>query len=70
VSGCRSGFIKLWSTDTCQQVGEIKAHSNAIHAIDTNASLVFTASSDNTVNLWRWRSSTDPSPDYSDCGTD
>jgi kinesin family protein 4/21/27 len=66
ISGDRSGQLKLWSTDSCQPIGDIKAHSSAVHSIATNSSLVFTASSDNTINLWRWRSSTDPSPDYTD----
>ncbi|RWS22778.1 kinesin-like protein KIF21A [Leptotrombidium deliense] len=66
VSGCRSGFIKLWATDTCQLIGDIKAHSMAIHSIDTNASLVFTASADNTIGFWRWKSSCEPSPEYND----
>lgn len=43
-SGCRQGFLKLWSTETCQILGDIRAHSQAINSIDTNASLVFTAS--------------------------
>ncbi|CAG2102543.1 unnamed protein product [Medioppia subpectinata] len=66
LSGCRSGQMKVWSTENCQLIGDIKAHSGAINSIDTNSSLVFTASSDNTINLWRWRSA-ESSPDYSDC---
>lgn len=67
ISGCRSGQMKLWSIENCQLIGDIKAHSSAINSIDTNASLVFTASSDNTINLWRWRSNAaDPSPEYAD----
>jgi len=60
ISACRSGYIKLWSTDSCQLVGEpIRAHLNAIHSVDTNNSLVFTASADTTVGLWKWRSDSD-----------
>lgn len=44
ISGCRTGFLKLWSTDTCHPVGDIKAHGASINSIDTNSSLVFTAS--------------------------
>jgi len=44
ISGCRQGFLKLWSTDTCSLLGDIKAHTQAINCIDTNAMLVFTAS--------------------------
>ncbi|XP_054161512.1 kinesin-like protein KIF21A isoform X2 [Oppia nitens] len=67
LSGCRSGQLKIWSTENCHNISELKAHSNAINSIDTNSSLVFTASSDNTINLWRWRSNYDPSPEYIDC---
>lgn len=43
ISGCRQGFLRLWSTETCQSVGDIKAHSQAINCIGTNGSQVFTA---------------------------
>ena len=36
VSGCRAGIIKLWSTDTCCPVGEMKAHNSTINTIATN----------------------------------
>jgi kinesin family protein 4/21/27 len=66
VSGCRTGFLKLWSTDNCSLIGDIKAHNAAINCIATNANSVFTASADNNIALWRWRSSSDPSPDSSE----
>ncbi|KAL1117595.1 hypothetical protein AAG570_003910, partial [Ranatra chinensis] len=44
ISGCRDGSIKLWSTETCLQLGEMKAHNSSINAIATNNSFVFTAS--------------------------
>ncbi|XP_015784967.1 kinesin-like protein KIF21A isoform X2 [Tetranychus urticae] len=66
ISGCRSGFVKLWSTDTCQPLGELRAHSSAIHAVDVNSKLVATGSADNNIGLFRWRSSADPSPDLCD----
>ncbi|KAI1280713.1 Kinesin-like protein KIF21A [Halotydeus destructor] len=66
ISGCRTGFLKLWSTDTCQLVGDIKAHSASINCVETNSSLIFTASGDNTVGIWRSRSSNDSSPETVD----
>lgn len=55
ISGCRQGYLKLWSTEARQVkdesrrhlmnlIGDIRAHSGAINCIDTNANLVFTAS--------------------------
>eukprot|EP00112_Aurelia_sp_Birch-Aquarium-sp1_P011844 Seg249.7 transcript_id=Seg249.7/GoldUCD/mRNA.D3Y31 product="hypothetical protein" pseudo=true protein_id=Seg249.7/GoldUCD/D3Y31 len=53
VSGCRSGVLKTWHADSCTQIGEINAHSKAINAITANSSLVFTASSDRLVRIWK-----------------
>lgn len=53
VSVCRSGILKLWFTDTCTQIGEMKAHDSSINAITTNSSQIFTASHDNTIKIWR-----------------
>ncbi|XP_031568029.1 kinesin-like protein KIF21A [Actinia tenebrosa] len=53
LSGCRRGVLKLWQSDTCQQICEVKAHRHPINAITTNSSCVFTASSDRLVRLWR-----------------
>ncbi|XP_075217567.1 kinesin-like protein 31E isoform X2 [Lycorma delicatula] len=53
VSVCRGGVLKLWSEDTCTQLGEMKAHDSPINAITTNNSHVFTASNDSCVRLWR-----------------
>lgn len=63
ISGCRSGFVKLWSTDICQLIGEVRAHNNGIHSIDVNSKFVATGSADNNIALWRWRSNLDPSSD-------
>jgi len=52
-SGCRSGVLKMWHTDSFTQLGEINAHSKAINAISANASLLFTASSDRLVRIWK-----------------
>ena len=35
ISGCRAGYIKLWSTETCNLVGEMKAHNSTINTITT-----------------------------------
>lgn len=43
ISVCRSGWLKLWYTDTCTLIGEMKAHDSAINAITTNSSHIFTA---------------------------
>ncbi|KAK6191402.1 hypothetical protein SNE40_003100 [Patella caerulea] len=67
ISGCRGGYLKLWQSDTCAPVGEMKAHSSPINAIATNSTSIFTASNDQTVAIWQQRTSTDPS-DSSDIG--
>lgn len=63
LSGCRGGTLRLWSTDTWEQVGEMRAHAASVNAIAFNSSNVFTASNDNTVNIWRMRSTIDISPE-------
>eukprot|EP00795_Rhopilema_esculentum_P012993 gene12993-3761_t len=52
-SGCRSGVLKTWHSESCTQIGEINAHSKSINAISANSSLVFTASSDRLVRIWK-----------------
>nr|CAD7201541.1 unnamed protein product [Timema douglasi] len=44
LSGCRGGTVKVWSADSCQLLGEMKAHSTNINSITTNSSHIFTAS--------------------------
>jgi len=44
ISGCRSGYLKLWSTQTYQPLGKQRAHSAAIHSIDMNGKIVGTGS--------------------------
>ncbi|CAB3988481.1 Kinesin KIF21A [Paramuricea clavata] len=53
LSGCRGGVLKLWEPETCQEIGEIKAHRHPINAIATNSSFVFTASSDRLIRVWK-----------------
>lgn len=63
VSGCRSGYIKLWSVDTCALIGEMKAHNSTVNTITTNSNHIFTGSNDGSIGLWRVRSNFDKSPD-------
>lgn len=52
LSGCRGGYLKLWNTEDCSLVGEMKAHTSPINSIATNSTHVFTASSDQ-IKIWR-----------------
>jgi len=63
ISGCRGGIIKLWSTESCALVGEMKAHNSTINTITTNSSHIFTASNDGHIGMWRLRQNFDKSPD-------
>jgi len=67
VSGCKGGILKVWDSESCKLISEIKAHSSSINSIDSNSNFIFTGSTDNTIGFWVKRSSFDPSPDtYSD----
>lgn len=44
LSGCRGGTLKLWNSDMCTLLGELKAHSHAINSVTTNTTQIFTAS--------------------------
>ncbi|XP_021347987.1 kinesin-like protein KIF21A [Mizuhopecten yessoensis] len=55
LSGCRSGFLKLWNVDTCQALGDIKAHFMPINSIATNSNSIFTASNEPVVKMWQYR---------------
>ena len=44
LTSCRGGLLKIWNTDTMQNIGELKAHTTPINAIATNGECVFTAS--------------------------
>ncbi|KAI5751254.1 hypothetical protein M8J77_005760 [Diaphorina citri] len=52
LSACRSGTIKLWSTEPFSQLGEMKAHNDSVNCITTNNDLVFTGSN-GEIKLWR-----------------
>ncbi|XP_053496951.1 kinesin-like protein KIF21A isoform X6 [Ictalurus furcatus] len=59
LSGCRGGVLKLWHTDTLSAIGELRGHESPINSISTNSSLLFTASDDRTVKIWRARGGLD-----------
>ncbi|MFH4979219.1 hypothetical protein AB6A40_005928 [Gnathostoma spinigerum] len=54
---CKAGNVKLWditSTRRIRTVGEIsQAHDDQINAITTDSGLVYTASNDTMVGVWR-----------------
>jgi WD40 repeat protein len=49
VSGSGKGSIKVWDPKTCVMLEEHAVHTDAIHAMATNGSQLFTASADRTV---------------------
>ncbi|KAH9517746.1 Kinesin-like protein kif21b, variant 2 [Dermatophagoides farinae] len=57
LSACRSGYLRLWSTENCHLFGEIQAHQMAVNDIATIQQTIFTASNDCTINLWQHRDS-------------
>ena len=61
--GCRAGYIKLWSVESCALQGEMKAHNSTINTITTNNNHVFTGSNDGSIGMWRVRNHFDKSPD-------
>uniref|UniRef100_A0A4W4E654 Kinesin motor domain-containing protein n=1 Tax=Electrophorus electricus TaxID=8005 RepID=A0A4W4E654_ELEEL len=66
LSGCRGGVLKLWHTDTLSTLGELRGHESPINSITTNNSLLFTASDDRTVKIWRARGGLDGATDITD----
>ncbi|GIX84272.1 kinesin-like protein KIF21A [Caerostris extrusa] len=55
LSGCRSGFLKLWTLDKCNCYEEVQAHNSSINSICFNSDFVFTASNDHTIGVWRMK---------------
>ncbi|XP_072526461.1 kinesin-like protein KIF21A isoform X2 [Salminus brasiliensis] len=66
LSGCRGGVLKLWHTDTLSALGELRGHESPINSISTNNSLLFTASDDRTVKIWRARGALDSTTEMTD----
>ncbi|GFY15443.1 kinesin-like protein KIF21A [Trichonephila clavipes] len=56
ITGCKSGYLKLWTLDRCNCYEEIKAHNSSVNSISYNSNFIFTASSDNTIGVWTMRS--------------
>lgn len=56
-SVCKEGNMRFWdvnSTHRMRLVDEVpKAHSEAINEVSTNSTLLFTASSDQTIGFWK-----------------
>ncbi|KAJ1370432.1 hypothetical protein KIN20_032151 [Parelaphostrongylus tenuis] len=56
-SVCKEGTVKFWDITTSRRfklVEEMpKAHSEAIYSVCSNRSMVFTASSDQTIGFWK-----------------
>jgi kinesin family member 21 len=44
VSGCRAGYLKFWSPDTCQKLAEFRAHTLPINSIKVDEQFALTAS--------------------------
>ncbi|CAB3377766.1 Hypothetical predicted protein [Cloeon dipterum] len=53
VSGCRGGVLKLWATESCLPLGEIKAHNSPINAVATNSNCIFSASNCGEIRFWK-----------------
>ncbi|XP_076863687.1 kinesin-like protein KIF21A isoform X3 [Brachyhypopomus gauderio] len=66
LSGCRGGVLKLWHTDTLSMLGELRGHESPINGITSNNSVLFTASDDRTVKIWRARGVLDALNDVTD----
>ncbi|CAJ0585058.1 unnamed protein product, partial [Mesorhabditis spiculigera] len=56
-SVCKEGHLKLWETESTRRLKLVdtieKAHQDSINSICYSSGLVFTASSDTTVAVWR-----------------
>jgi WD40 repeat protein len=56
VSAGMDGLIKLWSTRTWAQVGEIRGHEKSVNMLSLSPAgdLLVSGSSDKTVRIWRF----------------
>jgi kinesin family protein 4/21/27 len=68
LSSGRDGIVKIWSVDSCRELGKVDAHKGAVNCLATNSSLIFTGSQEGLVHIWKLRKSMDApsSPDSSD----
>ncbi|XP_022695658.1 kinesin-like protein KIF21A isoform X3 [Varroa jacobsoni] len=53
LTSCRGGLLKMWNTETMQNIGELKAHTTPINAIASNGECVFTASNGCDIKIWQ-----------------
>ena len=58
LSASKDGVIKGWNPESCECLGELKAHDVSINQMvlrrgDSSSSLLLTASNDKTVRAWR-----------------
>jgi WD40 repeat protein len=53
LSGCRGGYLKFWNMSTLEKMADFRAHLCPINSIKCNKNMVFTASDDATVRIWR-----------------
>jgi kinesin family protein 4/21/27 len=53
LSGCRGGYLKFWNMNTLEKMADFRAHLCPINSIKCNKNMVFTASDDATVRIWR-----------------
>ncbi|XP_077966230.1 kinesin-like protein KIF21A isoform X5 [Styela clava] len=53
LSGGRDGIVKLWDVGSLSVVGDLRAHSDTVNDIASNNELIFTASNDKKIRVWR-----------------
>lgn len=53
LTACRGGFIRLWDTETCDSLAELKTDA-PINDVVCNGQLVYTCSSSGEVRIWRF----------------
>ncbi len=55
ISASKDGLIKMWNSDNCEMVCEIKGHDQCVNQMVSSPSsdLLFTCSNDKTVKVWK-----------------
>ena len=53
LSGCRGGYLKFWHASSLEKIADFRAHLCPINSIKCSKNMVFTASDDATVRIWR-----------------